>query len=197
MSTKNTSNIAKVLKIMIVILLICNILALIMVPGAVAIKDSDLSMPFPAAIWKILVTSHGGDSESLSVSAPVFMLISWVSVWNNTDAAILAAFLLLCGICTALILLQASKILDSIIAGTPFSRPNAQAMFRAAICFFIISAAAFARMVIILFRSGFTAILSYNTLFIPVFLIGGLLCTVMSALFRQATELKEDNDLVI
>ena len=38
---------------------------------------------------------------------------------------------------------------------------------------------------------------TYNALFCPVFLMGGLLCLVMSALFRQAAELKAENDLTI
>lgn len=40
-------------------------------------------------------------------------------------------------------------------------------------------------------------ILTYNFLFVPVFLIAGLVCLVMSALFRQATEMKVENDLTI
>ena len=38
---------------------------------------------------------------------------------------------------------------------------------------------------------------NYNALFVPVSLLAGLLCMVMSALFRQAAELKADNDLTI
>lgn len=38
---------------------------------------------------------------------------------------------------------------------------------------------------------------TYNTLFIPAFFMGGLLFLVMSALFQQAAELKEDQDLTI
>ena len=38
---------------------------------------------------------------------------------------------------------------------------------------------------------------SYNTLFVPLFAMFGLLCLVMSALFRQAAELKAENDLTI
>ena len=39
--------------------------------------------------------------------------------------------------------------------------------------------------------------LNYNALFIPVFFMAGLVFMVMSALFRQAAELKEDQDLTI
>ena len=38
---------------------------------------------------------------------------------------------------------------------------------------------------------------TYTALFIPAFFMGGLLFLVMSALFRQAAELKEDQDLTI
>ena len=38
---------------------------------------------------------------------------------------------------------------------------------------------------------------TYNALAIPVFFMGGLLFLVMSALFRQAAELQEDQDLTI
>ena len=38
---------------------------------------------------------------------------------------------------------------------------------------------------------------TYNALFVPLFAMAGLLCLVMSALFRQAAELKEDQDLTI
>ena len=38
---------------------------------------------------------------------------------------------------------------------------------------------------------------TYNALFVPIFAMFGLLCLVMSALFRQAAELKAENDLTI
>ncbi|MFQ9916530.1 MAG: DUF2975 domain-containing protein [Flavonifractor plautii] len=49
-----------------------------------------------------------------------------------------------------------------------------------------------------LFYYGSVApLLTYNALFVPIFILGGLLCLVMSALFRQAAELKAENDLTI
>ena len=38
---------------------------------------------------------------------------------------------------------------------------------------------------------------TYTTLFVPAFFMAGLLFLVMSALFGQAAELKEDQDLTI
>ena len=68
----------------------------------------------------------------------------------------------------------------------------------AAVCCFLIAAAALARVVWGLFYYGSVApLLTYNALFVPIFILGGLLCLVMSALFRQAAELKAENDLTI
>ena len=61
-----------------------------------------------------------------------------------------------------------------------------------------IAAAALVRVVVSvrLYRSVWP-LLNYNALFIAVFSIAGLLCLVMAALFRQAAELKAENDLII
>ena len=68
----------------------------------------------------------------------------------------------------------------------------------AGICCFLISLFALIRMVWGLFYYGSIApLLTYNALFVPVFFMGGLLCLVMSALFRQAAVLKEESDLTI
>ena len=62
----------------------------------------------------------------------------------------------------------------------------------------LISCAALLRLVWGLFYYQSPApLLTYNALFVPVFLMAGLLCQVMAALFRQAGELKAENDLTI
>ena len=47
------------------------------------------------------------------------------------------------------------------------------------------------------FYQSLRPLATYNALFVPVFTMFGLLCLVMSALFRQATEMKVENDLTI
>ena len=82
--------------------------------------------------------------------------------------------------------------------GAPFRAENGVSLRRAAVCCFLIAAAALARVVWGLFYYGSVApLLTYNALFVPIFILGGLLCLVMSALFRQAAELKAENDLTI
>ena len=65
-------------------------------------------------------------------------------------------------------------------------------------CCFIISLAALIRVIfsVISYRSP-APLWTYNALFVPIFAMAGLLCLVMSALFRQAAEMKAEQDLTI
>ncbi len=63
---------------------------------------------------------------------------------------------------------------------------------------FLIAGAALARVVFsVCYFQSLRPLATYNALFVPMFAMGGLLCLVMSALFRQASELKAENDLTI
>lgn len=105
---------------------------------------------------------------------------------------------MICGICTALILLQGLRVLDTILQGAPFSTQNAVSLRRAAVCSFCIAGAALLRTIWGLwFYQSLRPLATYNALFVPIFTMFGLLCLVMSALFRQATEMKAENDLTI
>lgn len=75
---------------------------------------------------------------------------------------------------------------------------NAISLRRAAVCCFLIAGAALVRVgwSICYYRSLFPLV-TYNALFVPIFAMAGLLCLVMSALFRQAAEMKAENDLTI
>ena len=75
---------------------------------------------------------------------------------------------------------------------------NARSMKRAALCCWVISAASLVRLILWLWAEGNPApLFTYTALFIPAFFMAGLLFQVMSALFRQAAEMKEDQDLTI
>jgi hypothetical protein len=89
-------------------------------------------------------------------------------------------------------------ILDTILAGNPFQNANVKSMNRAAVCCWIISAAAAVRLGVetAMFWNPIH-FFSYNTVFILCFFMAGLLFRVMGALFRQASELQEDQNLTI
>ena len=84
------------------------------------------------------------------------------------------------------------------LQGAPFSTQNAVSLRRAAVCSFCIAGAALLRTIWGLwFYQSLRPLATYNALFVPIFTMFGLLCLVMSALFRQATEMKAENDLTI
>ena len=174
---------AKVLKILVMVTVVCNLIALLLVPGLVLMGGAEDLM---------IVLNEP------SAFAPYFAYC-WRWVWMDGGySAVLTVFLWACGICTAVILWQARRVLDTILAGETFSMANAANMKRAGVCCLVISVAALARVIWgFFFYKSIAPLLTYNALFVPVFAMGFLLCMVMSALFRQAAELKEENDLTI
>jgi len=196
MEQTSVQKLARVLRVMVIVVFISNIIVLFFVPPLAAM--------FTDTRW------DGQTMERLLTGERVefwlkFTVFSWNPVvWMFALAGedfywpVLTLFLLSCGTCTAVILWQAKRVLDTILKGTPFVMDNAKSMRRAAICCFLISGAAFLRLIwgFVTYKS-ILPLLTYNALFVPIFLMGGLLFLVMSALFRQAAELKAENDLTI
>ena len=180
---------AGVLRALVTVVFVCNLAALPLVPGLVGI-GADGGM---GALWTL---ADGAFYHTLA-----FFTVCWQylwRVWRNGYTAVLTAFLLFCGVNTALILWQARRVLNTVAAGLPFQRANARSMRRAAVSFGLISLMALGRTVwgLFYYRSA-APLFTYNALFVPVFGMGCLLCLVMSALFDQAAVLKEDSDLTI
>ncbi len=184
MEKTGVQKLAGVLKVLVTIAFICNLVVLPLVPGMVMFKVNVVTaiMQEPFLVFTILP----------------YLAVAWVCIWANQYTAALALFLLCCGTCTAILLWQGRRVLDTVIKGETFTFGNAANMKRAAVCCFVISAAALVRAVWgVCFYRSILPLLSYNALFVPIFLMAGLLCLVMSALFRQAAEMKAENDLTI
>ncbi len=185
---------AAVLRTMVLIVFVLNLLCLLFVPGmAVICLDRD-TMADPewrkALVWTL--------QERGLLFVGVVCLGGFRSLLEHAPVGVLSLFFWVCGTCTALILWQARSVLDTILAGNPFQLKNAWALNRAAVCCWIISGVALLRLLWWLWHDHSAApFFTYNALFIPAFLMAGLLFQVMSALFRQAAELKEDQDLTI
>ena len=190
MEKTNVQKLAKILKILVTITFICNLLMLPIVPGLVGLHTDGGWFAF----WGIA-------ADNPLPEPVIFLAVCWqylFRVWRDPYAGFLAGFLMACGVCTAIILWQARRVLDTILEGNPFQDKNGENMKRAAVCCFVIAGAALFRSCWRLWHYEVIAyLLTYNTLFAFVFSVGGLLCMVMSALFRQAAELKEENDLTI
>lgn len=189
--------IAKVLNVLVLIALICNLVLLYLVPSAVSVSGG-------GGLLEGVLSYLGGilspGEDDIVMAAVAGSALIWLAGWFTFDAysLVLTLFLLFSGVCTAVILRQARRVLKTILRGEPFSMENAVSLRRAAVCAFLIAAAALVRVVwgVWYYRSALP-LASYNALFVPLFAMFGLLCLVMSALFRQAAELKAENDLTI
>ena len=198
MARTSVQKLARVLRVLVMIGFICNILALFLVPMLVYVSAGDL------VDWVFEDLSYWFGLEQIpDIYYPpdIMLLVSWLGlwgVWADAYKAVLTMFLWVCGTCTAVILWQGRRVLDTILTGTPFVMDNAKSLKRAAICCFGISGAALARLIwAFTYYRSVRPLFTYNALFVPIFLMGGLLFLVMSALFRQAAQIKAENDLTI
>lgn len=195
MEQTSVQRLARVLRALVLITFVLNVLVMPLVPGFAALENShELEGMFQDLSQNI---RDGYGLHALGHWL-MYTLGCFQWVWQSGGAALLTVFFWLCGVCTAVILWQAKKALDTILAGNPFQLSNAKALRRAALCCWVISGAALVRFVLWLWAEGNPSpLFTYNTLAIPAFFMAGLLFQVMSALFRQAAELKEDQDLTI
>lgn len=189
MKNVSVQKIAGVLNVLVTVTLICNFIALLLVPAFVALKGNLIEL---IDMWQ---------DPHYPVNPLFFILAMWPNIILRDGilyAQVLTVFLLFSGCCTAAILWQARRVLKTILRGEPFSGENAVSLNRAAVSCFLIAGAALARVIFSLFYyQSLLPLATYNALFVPMFAMGGLLCLVMSALFRQAAELKAENDLTI
>ena len=198
MERSGVLKLAWVLKILVTVTFLCNLLVLPLVPVLVSFLSSGI--PVRELLSNLTAPPPAPGDDFFYLSPPLQLFLLLLGAWrdNFSYTVVLTCFLLFCGACTAVMLWQARRVLNTILRGAPFCRENGQNLRRAAVCCFLISLFALIRLVWGLFYYGSLApILTYNALFVPVFFMGGLLCLVMSALFRQAAELKEENDLTI
>ena len=190
MEQTSVQRLARVLRVMVIVVFVCNIIVLLFVPTLAGMLAENR---WDGQTMERLLT---GESVGFWLS---FTIHSWNPViWMLALTAddlywpVLTLFLLSCGTCTAIILWQGKRVLDTILKGDPFVLDNAKSLKRAAVCCFVISGAALARLIWgFAYYQSIAPLLTYNALFVPILLM------VMSALFRQAAELKAENDLTI
>ena len=187
MNSTPVQKIARTLNVLVLVTFICNLLALPLVPCLV-FNRFQLDMDMVARIF----------AYDFDDGLAIFFDTPYYQIWQQPYTFVLTIFLWVCGICTAIILWQGRRVLGSILRGEPFSMENGTSLRKAAGCGFIISAAALVRVIFsIWFYHSIYPLLTYNALFVPIFAMFGLLCLVMSALFRQAADMKADADLTI
>lgn len=191
MKRTSAQKISDWLVVLLVLLLCLDILATLLAPVMAYFRFADPADMSLAGLMSIFDYDFDDGLGNL-------LVITLASVWKKTPSAVLALFLLVCGTCAAVILVQGIRILATIADGAPFSPRNTVSLKRAAVCCFCIAAAALARTLFsAVWKGAAAALLSYTALFIPLFIMAGLLFLVMSGLFHRAVELKTENDLTI
>ena len=195
MEYTSVQKLARILRVLVIIVFVCNLAALLLVPGLAALSaDGGIDLVASAVLSAL---RQPGCEEQGMVSLPLFMVLAWVGVWSEAYTILMTVFLWICGISTAVILWQAKRVLDSMLKAEIFCVGNAVNLKCAAICCFVISGTSLLWAICRAALGGIFELFSLSTLFFPVFFLAALLFLVMSALFRQAAELKEENDLTI
>ena len=194
MTMTSTQRLARILRTVMTIALVCNIIALFIVPSIRYLGLRDFLFLLKNRILELTVRDYSMDSEPI----PVLLFGGLFVVWTKPVAAIWTVFLWICGCLTAVILWQARLVVNTVLEGNPFQHANAVALKRVALCCWSVSVVALVRLVAeLLYYRDPAPLLTYNTLFVPGFYAAGLLFMVLSALFRQAAQLQEDQDLTI
>ena len=123
MERTKVQKLAQVLRVLVIVVFVCNIVALVFVPGAVALfQDGGYE-----TISKVIMGAldlPGYEGVGLK-SVPLFFVMAVWYVWMDAYTAVLTLFLWACGICTAIILWQGKRVLDTIMKGEPFTLANA------------------------------------------------------------------------
>ena len=114
MPATSVQKLAKVLKVLVTITLVCNLIALILVPGLAMMKG----------FQPLLELTPYERSWEVPARVLIAFLLGWKWVWTSgAYDVVLTIFLLFCGVCTAVILWQARRVLDTILTG-PFRPPT-------------------------------------------------------------------------
>ena len=129
MDRTQTQKLARALHILVTVTLAVNILALVVLPGLLYYNPNSLLAGAQDFMEGVV---HAGEDDI--VAAAWFGLVfSWPLVLADAPQLLPPClFLLVCGLCTAVILQQGRRILTTVEAGEPFQRANAQALRRAA-----------------------------------------------------------------
>ena len=188
----------RVLRALVIAAFVCNILALFLVPAMVVLSPKALVEVGLEDLGYFFGLIERPEDDIMRFPVVFAIALAGIAVWESWYHAVLSVFLWVCGVCTAVILWQAKRVLDNMLWRSPFVVENAESLRTASLACFVISGASLARTVWgFFYYKSLSPLLTYNFLFCPMFLMAGLLFLVMSALFRQAVELKAENDLTI
>jgi hypothetical protein len=198
MEKKPVQAAARTLRVLVTLAFVLGLLAVGFSPVLAGIHGAGIPLPELMDSLTAAPPPPGEDWPYFSPSMLLFFAVAggWTERFSYT--LVLTLFLAAAGLCAAGMLRQGRRVLGHVLAGEPFHPDNARSLRQAAGFCFGISAASLSRVVWGLFSCACAQPLrSYTALFVPAFLMGGLLLRLMFALFRQAAQLKAENDLTI
>ena len=117
MNDSSVEKLARVLRVLVVAVFVCSLLALTAVPLLTLVSVRD------AVEWGVEGLGYLFGFEPVPEGYLSFTLTyfaAWIVIWIEPVHGVMAIFLWICGICTAVILWQAKRVLDNIIGGTLF-----------------------------------------------------------------------------
>ena len=121
MEETSVQRLARVLRALVLIAFVCNLLVIPLVPG-LAIRAVGAGTD---QVFLVFRAMFGLAGVSALESVWQFLTDALWGVWTDRLLSLVTLFLWLCGICTAVILWQAKKVLDTILAQTPFQKTHA------------------------------------------------------------------------
>ena len=170
MEQTNVQKLAKVLRWLVALAFVCNIIALYFVPAIVLLSPIELFQGFWDRLLILLQIQPLGEDDIYTPMVFV-ALFAWQEMWREPTSLPYVGFLLLCGISSAQILYQARRVLDTILAGSPFVGKNAQAL----------KSAAYDQVPSILSTVRATRAPVTSLYFAPFFIRSGKLCSMVTA----------------
>ena len=186
-----TQRLADGLVVLSCLLLLADMLLILFLPALAYFRSGEPTFMTMAQLQAIFVYDFDDGLGTL-------MRVILYEVWQKPETAVLALFSLACAVGAAWIFLQGLHISANVADGESFSPKNAVCFRRAAAGCFLLALAAAGRTLWKIWQLGSPEpLLSCTALLTPLFLAGGLLCLLLSALLRRAAEIKAENDLTI
>ena len=202
MTRISAHRLAKAAKLVVSALMVCTIVGIVSIPAMVLLTPEGFCQGIMDKLLHLLGIKLL-PAEQAELYVPLWwtfavILVSWGEVWSQWVWIAHMAVMMVCAVSLRMVLRQARDVLDAVLAGDPFRNHSADAMQRASYGCWVIAGGALAWLVAEVCLSASSAPLyGCHALLIPAFFMAGLLLLLLSALFRQAAELQEEQDLTI
>ena len=117
MESSRIHKIARILNALVLIALVCNIIILYLVPVAVVSLELSDGYGLLSGVAAYLGDFFRSGQQDVLTSGAAASFLAWLWCWKSPKAGMLTLFLVVSGICTAIILWQGRRVLRTILHG--------------------------------------------------------------------------------